>query len=195
MSTPTTTQVNITTQKVSVEAEYKALADSMSSDLADVSSILMAKTPYTKDDLIALFRSRVTAAEATKTARTALHAAVASERATDAKVAPLRAQMRMFLSLRFGKDSPELQKFGFTQAKVTKKSASSKAAGVVKAKATRAARGTTGKKQKAKIKAPPMNVATVATPVAATPAVVSPATAAGSPAAVPQAPAARPAVS
>jgi hypothetical protein len=177
MSPSTVSQVNITTQKVGAEAEYRTLADAMQSDLNDVTSILMAGTTYTKDQLVTLFRSRVSAAEATKAARTAFHAAVASERATEVKVAPLRFGMKQFLSLRFGKDSPELQKFGFTQAKATKKSAASKAAGVVKAQATRKVRGTAGKKQKSMIKAPPMTVQTVATPAVATaaPAATSPA--------------------
>jgi hypothetical protein len=127
----------------------------------------MAKTSYTKDDIVSVFRSRVSAAEATKAAKTAFHAAVANERAAEAKAAPLRKGMKRVLSVRFGEDGPELQKFGFTPAKARRPSAAAKAAGVVKAQATRKARGTMGKKQKAKIKAAPMTVETVAVPAVA----------------------------
>jgi hypothetical protein len=185
MSTTTLTQVNITTQKVDVEAEYTALANGMSTDLPDITSFLMAHTTYAKDDLVTRFKAFLAAIEATKSARTALHLAVANERALLKQVAPLRAQLKTYLGLRFGKNSPEMQKFGFTQAKVPKTPVASKAEGIVKNKATRAVRGTASKKQKSKIKAP----AVTAPAVAATP--VAPATAsASSPTASPAASAA-----
>ena len=163
----TLTQINIATQKASVEASYRALADAMSTDLSDVSSILMSNVTYPKADLIAKFQSRIQAAEATRLAHTALRTAVANERQSEEEVAPLRAQMKAFLALRFGKTSPVMQKFGFTQAKAPQTTVATKSAAVTKNKATRQARGTTGPKQKSKIKgAPPAPVIT-ASPAAA----------------------------
>jgi hypothetical protein len=56
--------------------------------------------------------------------------------------------MRNYLITQYGNRSPVLQQFGFTPAKAPQKSAAVKAAGVAKARATRAAIGTKGKKQR-----------------------------------------------
>jgi hypothetical protein len=127
----------------------------------------MAQTTYAKADLVTRFKTFLAAMETTKAARTALQTAVASERALLKQVAPLRAQLKTFLGLRFGKNSPEMQKFGFTQAKVPKTPVASKAQGIAQGKATRAVRGTASKKQKSKLKAPPVapTAVTTATPV------------------------------
>jgi hypothetical protein len=71
------------------------------------------------------------------------------------------------LQARYGKASPEVQAFGFTQSRKPKPSAQSKAVAVTKAKATREARGTKGAQQK-RIKgtspAPAAKVSTTSTP-------------------------------
>ena len=160
MTTTTLTQVNITTQKVDIQAEYTALTNALGSDLPDVTSFLMAQTTFAKADLVTRFKTFLAAMETTKAARTALQTAVASERALLKQVAPLRSQLKTFLGLRFGKNSPEMQKFGFTQAKVPKTPVASKAKGIAQGKATREVRGTASKKQKSQIKAPPVAPAT-----------------------------------
>jgi hypothetical protein len=64
----------------------------------------------------------------------------------------LRAGIKQFLQSRYGKDSADLQMFGFTPAKVPQRSVAGKVKGVAQNKATRVARGTRGKKQKSVIK-------------------------------------------
>ena len=83
-----------------------------------------------------------------------------------AAVAPYRRDMRSYLVSKYGPNSPTLQAFGFTQAKAPQKSAAAKAAGVAKAKATRAAIGTKGKKQR-KLAAQAVNDAPVQPPAPA----------------------------
>ncbi|MGH7440736.1 MAG: hypothetical protein ACRENE_34015 [Polyangiaceae bacterium] len=168
MTTTTVTQVNIATQKADIGAQYTALVSALGSQLPDVTSFLMGNTTYTKDDLVARFKAFLAAIDATRSAQTTLHTSVARERDLRKQVAPLRSQLKTFLGLRFGKNSPEMQKFGFTQAKVPKTPVASKAEGIAKSQATRAARGTKGKKQKSQIKAP-----TAAQPVAAAPPVAA----------------------
>jgi len=151
----TISQINISMQKAAVEAEYKALVTGIDSELTGVDSFLINQKTFTKADLVAKFQSRIDAAEKTKVARTALHACVAAERALQAEVAPLRMGFKFFLQSRYGKNSAELQKFGFTQTKATQRSAVAKSTAVSKGRATRQARGTKGKKQKALIKGSP----------------------------------------
>jgi hypothetical protein len=204
MSTPSITQINIAAQKADLVAGYRALVDAMTTELPDVTSVLVAKVSYTKADLIKEFQARIDAWEATKNARMTLHTMVAAERQVQLQVVPLRAGMKAFLSLRFGKNSPEIQKFGFTQIKKTQKTVQAKATGVANAIATRAARSTMGKKQKSAISGTPMTVvaepaATVtkspkATTAPATPSAATSSTQQPTPAAAPAPKATTPAV-
>lgn len=148
----TVSQINISTQKATIEAEFKALVVGLQTELAGVSSFVVRKKQYTNPELVAMFQSRIDAAEQTKADRTKLHASVVAERALHQQVMPLRAGIKSFLQSRYGKDGAELQKFGFTPAKTPQGSTAAKSAGVSKSKATRDARGTKGKKQKALVK-------------------------------------------
>jgi hypothetical protein len=165
----TVSQINIATQKAAVEAEYKALVFAIGTELGDVQSFLINKRAFSKAELIAKFQARIDAAERTKADRTGLHASVAAERELQKEVAPLRSGFKQFLQSRYGKNSPEMQKFGFTQAKVPQRAVATKSAAVDKAKATRVARKTQGKKQKINVK----GAAPVATGSAGTPPVVN----------------------
>jgi hypothetical protein len=156
MITPITT-ISIAHQKVDIEADYKTLINGIKTELAALDPLVIQGETIARAGLVARFQARIDAAEAVKVARSAHQKAVADERAVDAAVRPLRAATKVFLQGRYGKQSPELQKFGFTQGRKAKASAEAKAAGHAKAKATRAALGTKGKQQKkAAKKAPPV---------------------------------------
>ncbi len=193
MSTNTVSQVNIATQKVTVEAEYLALITGFGTDLAGVDPVVLLGTSYARSDLLARFQSRIDASKATKAARAGLRTAVSSEQALEADVEPLRQAMKQYLQSRFGKNSPKLQAFGFTEAKKPQKTAKAKANAVVKMKATRDARHIMGKKQRLEIKAPAVPADETPGPApeaSATPATTAPATPAPAPTtAVPAAPA------
>ena len=149
MTTATTVStVNIAAQRAKVIAAFQALIDGINEELTDVKTLVINKQNITKAQLISDFQERLTAAENTKAARLAYHAAVAAEAQVAARVAPERAAVKLYLAARCGKSSPEMQKFGFTPAKTPQKTAASKAAGAAKARATRDALGTMGRKQK-----------------------------------------------
>jgi hypothetical protein len=167
-STTGTTTIQIATQKADVVAEYTALVAGMKADLADILTFVLNDVTWTHDALVAQFEKRLQAAQTIKASRTTLQQAVADDKAVQKEVDALRNAMRGYLKARFGKNSPKLQKFGFTPNRTPKKAASVKAAAVVKAKATRVARGTKGTKQKAAIKGSPA-------PTASAPAAVTPA--------------------
>jgi hypothetical protein len=164
MTTNTVSQVTIATQKVTVEAEYTALINGFGTDLVGVDPLVLVGTTYPRATLLAKFQSRIDAAQATKSARANLRTAAANERALAEQIEPVRQAMKHYLQGRFGKNSPMLQAFGFTEAKTAQKTAESKAGAVVKMKATRKARHTMGKKQRLAITAPTVDAAS--TPVA-----------------------------
>jgi hypothetical protein len=148
MSTKTVSTINVTTQKISGEAQYQALKDGISSKLPNEATFVLGKQTLTRADLLSRIQARIDAYEATRTARKQWQAAVASEARIQAEVAPLRASLKKYLQARFGALDPEMQSFGFTQAKLPQRTVASKSAAVQNAQATRAARGTKGKKQR-----------------------------------------------
>jgi hypothetical protein len=143
---------SITTTKLSVEAEYRALISGINTELVGVDTFALAGQSLTRVDLLARLQSRVDAAEATKAAQAAWHNAVQSEHAVNTEIAPLRTAMKAILVARYGKDSQKLQLFGYPPTMPAKKTVAIKGLGVVRAKATRTARHTMGKKQKKGIK-------------------------------------------
>jgi hypothetical protein len=148
----TVSTINIATQKAAVEAEYKAVIAGINSELASETSFVVNGTTFTKAELLARFQARLDAAERTKNDRTALHASVAAERQIATDAGTLRMGFKTWLQGRYGKNSSELQKFGFAQAKKPQRPVSNKSLGIAKNRATRTARSTVGKKQKLKIK-------------------------------------------
>jgi hypothetical protein len=155
MSTKTVSTLNVTTQKISGEAQFEALKDGINTKLADVTTFILGKQTFARADLMTRIQARIDAFEATRTARKQWQAAVASEKALQAQVAPLRASLKKYLQARFGAEDPEMQSFGFSQAKTPQRTVAAKSAAVENAQATRAARGTKGKKQRLAIKAAP----------------------------------------
>jgi hypothetical protein len=141
-------KINVAAQRAKVEAQFTALVNGIDTELAGVTTFDFATGSIAKTDLVSKFSSRITAAEKTKAARLALHAAVQEEAQIAKQVAPYRRDMKAFLVSKYGKDSPKMQVFGFTQAKTPQKSAKAKAQGVAKARATREAVGPIGKKQR-----------------------------------------------
>jgi hypothetical protein len=178
LTTPTNvsvTKVNIAAQKATVEAQYKALIAGINAELtADQQFIINGET-LSKAALLARFQARLDAAQKTKADRTTLTTTVDAERRLQLEVTPLRTGFKVYLLSRYGKSSPELQKFGFTQTKRPQRPVASKAAGVAKSKATRAARGTAGKKAKLAIKGTVAQPGTAAPPAPTPPAAAPPA--------------------
>jgi hypothetical protein len=148
----TVSTVNISTQKATVEAEYKALITGINTELVDETHFTVNGIAMSKPELVGRFQSRLDAAEKTKTLRTTLHTTVGAEHALNLEVAPLRMGFKQYLQSRYGKNSPELQKFGFTPAKKPQRPVAAKATGIAKNQATRKARNTIGKKAKLQIR-------------------------------------------
>jgi hypothetical protein len=151
MSTTTTT-INVTAQKATVAALLAALVKGINTELAGVDPFLLDGTHFTRTELLARFQAALDAFASVKSARTALLQAVAKQKAALAQARPLRAGMKRFLQIQFGPSNPKLQEFGFTPARIPSTPVKTKAQAKVKSAATRVARGTRGKKQKAEIK-------------------------------------------
>ncbi|HEY3817831.1 MAG TPA: hypothetical protein VGL81_11695 [Polyangiaceae bacterium] len=171
-------KINIAQQRAKVEAQFTALVNGINT-LVSTPTIACGDQTLPKAQVVSRLQARINAAEATKNARLALHAAVAAEALTVADTTPLVADLKGYFQGLYGKTSPKLQSLGFTPAKVPQKSAAAKAKGAAQAQATHAAVGPTGKKQRkaaamaikanAAVQAPAATPAPVAAPVTTAP--------------------------
>jgi hypothetical protein len=139
-------------KKVDLQAAYQALTVALQGQYQPGDLFALRSGNYTRDELIAEFQKFIAVAEATKGAHNLWRTAVQDERAFEVQVRPLRQGVRSIVVARFGSDGTQLMRFGFTQGKQGKKTATTKAAAVDKTKATRVARATKGKKQRKAIK-------------------------------------------
>jgi hypothetical protein len=154
---PTTTVVTGTANgsnhatKVDLQALYQAVIAGLLAFYAPTDTFLMKSGTFTRDELITQFQTFVVAIESTKASYQQWRGDIQAERALELVVAPLRVGVRGMAQARFGKDGVQLLQFGFTPAKVVQRTAESKVLAAARAKATRAARGTKGSKQKLEV--------------------------------------------
>jgi hypothetical protein len=140
---------------------------------------------FTPASLIALFQSRIDAANQVAAAK-AQWVDLGKKYATLNVTADLVARaLKQYVMNVYGATSPVLADFGFTAAKRTPLSVAEQTQAIAKRRATRKARNTLGKKQKAAIKGDVTGVTVTPVTAPTTPApVASPAPAAPAPAAV-----------
>jgi len=125
-------------------------------------------------DVLAVYQEAIDTRGALVAERAAYEKALTERDDADAARLALDEGLRGWVGGQFGYRGAESQEFGFLPRKVRVKSAQTKADAVVKAKATREARGTKGSRQKADIKgtidAPAGPAAPATTTTAAAPA-------------------------
>jgi hypothetical protein len=157
--------------------------------LAALKKFVTAKTqmsingqPMKPSDVIAIYQTALDARSATETQRNAYEQALEARESADTARLTIDAGLKAWVATQFGPSSQTASDFGFSPRKVGEKSAQTKATAVVKLRATRDARMTMGKRQKASIKgtipvptapAVPATTAPAATPAAVASAVVT----------------------
>src|SRR5580692_1232167 len=113
----------------------------------------LGNTTYTTASLTQLFQSLITAMAAQTVAQSNAKDAVAATHGLQAQVDPVILIYTRFLQATFASATQTLTEFGLAPRKVpAPRTAEQKAAAAAKAKATREARGTTGKKAKLAVK-------------------------------------------
>ena len=116
-------------------------------------SFTFGGTAYTATSLVQVLQGLAGAMTARDAAQASAKDALAAEKAVQAQVSPILLAYKRFLLLTFANATQTLADFGLTPPKARKPLTSEQlAARAAKAKATRAARGTTSKKKKLAIK-------------------------------------------
>jgi hypothetical protein len=142
------------TNRADIKARNAKIQAGIQKDLTNIGPIQLAGVAYTPSSLSAVFQTDSDAIDAAENQRKALQQAVLTQKQTHAKTAIVLSALRSFLLGYFGRLAVAiLGDFGFNAPKTTpKKTVATKAAAVVKGKATRAARGTMGSVKKKSVK-------------------------------------------
>jgi hypothetical protein len=122
---------------------------------ANAPSIVVDGVSYTPSEVEKVLKDSIDAADATSAAATAFHDAVSAEKAANAKGDVLYRGLRAFLITQFKTKPETLDDFGITLTQKQVPDAKTVATAVEKRAATRKARSTMGKRQKAGIKGQP----------------------------------------
>lgn len=162
------------TNKTTTLARDSLVIAGITKDLKNASAMPIAGTTYTPVALITLIQSRINAINAAAAARAQWLDAVKAVNALNAQVDEAEAGLQSYVLNLFGKSSPLLADFGFAPKPRATPDLATRTLAAAKAAATRKARGTMGKKEKAKITGTVGT--TVATQTATTPAPSSPST-------------------
>jgi hypothetical protein len=149
-----------------------------------LSSLVIGGTSYKTSDVIAVVQTLVNSAQTVVSSRATWQASIVADDNAQAKNKTFMSGLRQSLLVAFGSSVDVLADFGMTPHKTrAARTPEEKAEATAKAKATRAARHTMGKKQKAQIKGSvaspvpgdvtktPATPAAPATPIAPAPAV------------------------
>ncbi len=119
--------------------------------LADRDSFVLRGVSWTPAAVAALFQGQLDAIRAVDQARAVLATAVANERKVSKQARELEVQLKAFVSVLFGDSAALYGDFGWSLPKKPgPKTPMAKLTGAVKARATRLARGTMGKRQRKK---------------------------------------------
>jgi hypothetical protein len=145
------------------------LADGLTQNASTAPSFVLAGTTLKPTDVVAKLQARLAQLKAVTAAAAAWHAAVQTDKTAAEQIKPLVAAVKQVLLAAYAGQLDVLAEYGLTPRKTPVISPATRTAAALKAKATRAARGTMGKVQKAAITAQVAITPATATPVTATP--------------------------
>jgi hypothetical protein len=156
--------------KPTIKAADAKMIAGIGKNLASMATVTLNGQPYTLAQLLAVYQADSAAIDATDTAHATWQQRVADEQATHAKTVLVTRALRSFLLGYYGEQAVAiLGDFGLTAPKSTATTnVATKALAAAKAKATRAARGTTGSVKKKAVVGNVTSVVVSATPGGAT---------------------------
>ena len=177
---------NTPNSKLAETAADQSLIDGLNNVAATIPSFVVGGATVPTKDIVTTLQARLATAKAAESARATWRTAVQADRDERAKTKALASVIKQTLLQYFAGKTDTLATFGLTPRKPRAVKPAGKVVAAAKAKATRAARHTMGKKQKAAIVgALDSSVVTILVP-GPTPIPTSPAAAAPTP---PQGPA------
>jgi hypothetical protein len=170
---------NTPNNRLEENAADQQLIDGLTKVASTIPNFVFGGAPVPTKDVVTTLQARLVTAKAAESARVAWRAAVQADRDERAKTKALISVVKQTLLQYFAGQADTLATFGLTPRKPRAVKPETKVVAAAKAKATRTARHTLGKKQKADIKgALDSSVITIPvpgpTPIPATPATAAP---------------------
>jgi hypothetical protein len=135
-------------------SRYLRRVDGIQKNLGKVAAVMLDGRSYAPSAIAAIYSDWLAKAQAVQSAKNAWLVAVGKRDKAEKALLPLDAAFKRFLLSYYGLASATLVDYGVDAPRVGKKSAMVKRLAAEKARATRAARGTMGKRQKKAVKAP-----------------------------------------
>jgi hypothetical protein len=160
-----------TVNRTKTQAHDAQVIAGIQKHLQTASSLPLAGATFTPAVLVKLVQSRIDSANGSTAAKANWHSTVVDDKTLNTKLAPVIRALRQYVINVFGDTSPVLADFGFTPPKRATRTPEEKAASAAKAKATRAARHTMGKKQKKGVKGAVIGI--TVTPIPAPPPIAT----------------------
>jgi len=155
------------------QAADQKLVDGFNRHGSEIGAVLIDGKKVTPADVIQVAQACVAASKAAEASRAAWQTAVKADKDQRARASVFLTQVRQALLVMFASSIDSLADFGLAPRKRQAPKPPVKVEAATKAKATREARGTKGKRQKAKIKGAvhpaPVTSSTAAAPAAPTP--------------------------
>ncbi len=177
---------NTNNTRVKRIAADQAMIAGVKQFLSQIATLPVGATNMTPANIVKTLQERITAAQAALTADAAFTAAVKADKDEQASTKAFLSALRRIVVGMFQEAPDTLAVFGVKAPKARTTTVAKKAAAAAKNKATRAARGTVGKKKKLAIKGT-VPAGNGAAPAPATPAPATPATPTPAPAGTPNA--------
>lgn len=127
------------------------LADGLTQHASTAPSVVIAGVTMKPSDIVAKLQARIAQAKALSSAAANWHSMVQTEKIAAEGLKPLLSMVQQVLRAAYSTELDVLADFGLSPRKKAVVSPATKTAAALKAKATRAARGTKGAQQKAAI--------------------------------------------
>jgi hypothetical protein len=137
--------------KGDVQASAQKIQQGVKKHLAKMKSITFGGQSYKPSDITTALQSVIDTATDADTKKAAYHAAVETQNKAAATAQPLMLGVSSYVYLTYGNSNEVLADFGLSPRKKRAPTVKTKAGAIVKAAATREARGTKGKRQKEEI--------------------------------------------
>jgi hypothetical protein len=127
------------------------LADGLTQHASTAPVVVLAGVTLKPSDVVAKLQARIAQAKAVPSAAASWHSTVQTDQTAAAQLKPLLSAVKQVLIAAYSAELDVLADFGLSLPKKAVVSPATKTAAALKAKATRAARGTKGTQQKAAI--------------------------------------------
>jgi hypothetical protein len=144
-----------TVSRTTTQGKDQEVLNGIQTELQSMPTLFLGSETYTPQTLADFVQSRIDKANAVTTTRAAWEDALRAYDAVNKKATIVLGDLRHLVMAAFGRESPKLASFGFPLPKVPTLTSEQRSRAALRAAATRKARRTMGKRQKALVKGAP----------------------------------------